>query len=71
MTKSELVEMRDELYGTYQDIKSEIRRNHPHLYERWKIGGFIIDENVMSMYPCLNDIMDKILEDDKEDEDVS
>lgn len=52
----------EELYILYNEIKDEIRRSHPNFYKSWKAGGFLIDEDIMSMYPCLSSF-------DSEDED--
>lgn len=59
---NELEQQIDELYCLYNDIKNEIRRKDKYLYERWKAGGFLIDEDIISGYPnlceCLTIIKD-------------
>jgi hypothetical protein len=37
----------------YELIKEYIRRTNTRAYDRWKAGGFIVDHNVVSMYPTL------------------
>ena len=57
---SELEQQIDELYSLYQGIKNEIRHLDKYLYERWKAGGYIIDEDIMSMYPNLSQCCEKL-----------
>lgn len=48
----------DELYELYDEIKQEIKRQDKYFYERWKAGGFLIDNDIISMYPILNTFVD-------------
>lgn len=57
-----------ELMDLYEEIKREVRRRDPHLYDRWKAGGFIVDRNIVSMYPCLEEVVES-LSDEEDDED--
>lgn len=50
----------DELYCLYNDIKNEIRRKDKYLYERWKAGGFLIDEDIISGYPNLSKCLETL-----------
>jgi hypothetical protein len=64
----------DDFYCCYNEIKREIFHADKLFYERWKAGGFLIDEDIMSMYPCLsvfydNDNLDLDLSDLVTDED--
>lgn len=73
---NELEQQIDELYCLYGDIKNEIRRKDKRLYERWRSGGFLIDEDIMSMYPNLSQCLEKLKEqkllaDDNDDEEES
>ena len=52
----------DELYCLYNDIKNEIRRKDKYLYERWKAGGFLIDEDIISGYPNLSKCLETLQE---------
>lgn len=69
---NELREQIDDLYALYDSIKMEIRRKDPQAYERWKAGGFLIDEDIVSMYPNLQTVSegleDTFDEDDDEDD---
>lgn len=56
-----------ELLDLYQDVKNEIRRTEPDFYELWKAGGFLIDPDIISMYPCLEKILDRLNGDEDED----
>lgn len=64
---SDLQKMIDELYCLYNDVKNEVRRKDKRFFERWKAGGFIIDEDILSMYPCLSVFVDEE-EPDKDEE---
>jgi hypothetical protein len=45
----------DKLMDLYHEIKEEIRKEEKHFFERWKAGGFLIDPDIVSMYPILAD----------------
>lgn len=62
-------EQLETLMDAYNSIKSEVRRRNPHLYERWKAGGFLIDNDVLSMYPNLQEVVEYLNDDESEDED--
>ena len=64
----ELRESYDQLMEAYNFIKTEVRRRDKHLYERWKAGGFLIDDDIISMFPALSKVME-FLEEDTEEED--
>ncbi len=59
----------DELLCLYSAVKEEIRRTDKSLYERWKAGGFLVDDDIVSMYPALAEVSDSLPEDEDEDED--
>ena len=65
-----LSKMYDDLMSIYHDIKREVRRRDKHLYERWKAGGFLVDDDILSMYPDLGKVVEQLGdEDDEDDED--
>lgn len=64
--KSDLQELYEQLMDLYADLKRDIRRKNPPFYERWKAGGFIVDEDIISMYPHLGQCPE--LQDDYEEE---
>jgi len=51
----------------YDRIKREIRLKNPHFYERWKAGGFLVDNHVVSMYPVITEILDDLVVDESTD----
>lgn len=55
----------------YNELKQEVRRKAPYLYERWKAGGFLVDADIMSMYPHLGRVVDELVgpEDDETEND--
>ena len=72
----ELKERIEECLSAFQEIKQEIRRNAPRLFERWKAGGCAVDEDFISMYPALPTVLedleseiDVLEEDEESDED--
>ena len=67
MTINELNSLENNLFSAFNDLKSEIRRRDKTLYEQWKAGGFLIDSNVVSMYPNAEDVI-AILQDEIDDE---
>lgn len=73
MNYSELLEDINDCMHKFNTIKNEIRRDFPGLYERWKAGGFLVDEDIISMYPNMQNIYEYVeleeqLEEDEEDE---
>jgi hypothetical protein len=47
----------DDMMKFYRVIKQEVYARSPYLYERWKAGGFLVDNNV-STYPSLAKVID-------------
>ena len=50
------------LIDLFQKIKRQVRRKDNRLYEQWKAGGFIIDSDIMSMYPNLEEVVENLQE---------
>ena len=65
---SKLSEKYEQMMELYCELKQEIRMRDKYLYERWKAGGFLVDEDIMSMYPNLTKVVET-LTDREEDED--
>ena len=57
MDSDERNEHLDNLLIAYDELKQEVRRQDKNLYERWKAGGFIIDSDIVSGYPNIEDIV--------------
>ncbi len=47
----DFVESFEILMEGFNSFKELVRRKSNIAYERWKAGGFIVDSNIMSMYP--------------------
>ncbi len=45
---------------SYAAIKEEVRRKDSYLYERWKAGGFLVDGDILSDYPNLEQVVDEM-----------
>jgi hypothetical protein len=56
----------DELISLYNDIKEHVRRTDKRQYERWKAGGFCVDDDIMSMYPSLGQVVERLTADEGE-----
>ena len=67
MKTRELKDLHDEMMGLYNTIKREVASRNQNLYERWKAGGFIVDDNVCSMYPNSGEVMDALDDEDEEE----
>jgi hypothetical protein len=44
----------------YQELKQEVRRADRSLFERWKAGGFVVDTDIVSMYPNLEEVAEAL-----------
>lgn len=58
----------DNFFRLYDQLKEHVRRSDKNLYERWKAGGFIVDTDIMSMYPNLSEVLDEIAPADEDNE---
>ena len=64
-TSDELFEMYDKMMELYSDIKRAIQVADSFVYERWKMGGFLVDPNIVSMYGDMLQAIDSLeIEDD-------
>lgn len=61
-----LQEKTQQVLTLLQEIKQEVKSKDPNLYEQWKAGGFITQENQISMYPNLSQVSERL--EDTEDE---
>jgi len=52
----------------FADIKEAVRRKDSFLYERWKAGGFLVDGDILSMYPNLEEVVQEM--ESKEEEEL-
>ena len=61
----------EEILQKFESVKNAIRREDEHWYERWKAGGFQIDDTFFSNYPNLQEYLerDECDEDDEDDDD--
>lgn len=70
----EVQEQYNEMMNLYTDIKRQVQQLDPHLYERWKAGGFLVDDDIVSMYPSLGSVVEDLqdlveFEEEEEEED--
>lgn len=61
-----LQEKADKILELLEEVKREVKQKDAHLFEQWKAGGFIIDPDIMSMYPDLTKVAER-LSDENED----
>jgi len=59
----------DHMIELYNELKEEIRRKDKYLYEQWKAGGFIVDDDIMSMYPSLPKVIERLTNEEEEESD--
>lgn len=64
---NDLTEAYEQLSGAFESFREIVRSSDKHLYERWKAGGFIVSEDIMSMYPNITEVYEA-LNDESEDE---
>ncbi len=55
------------LMSLYNELKHQIQNSDRNLYERWKAGGFLIDDDIISMYPNLTQVVEILSEDNDVD----
>jgi hypothetical protein len=58
----------EEINNGMEYIKRICKENDKNLYERWKAGGFIVDTNIVSMYPNVDEVVGSLIDDLEEDE---
>jgi hypothetical protein len=58
----------ENLLSSFSYLKSEIRRENSEWYARWKAGGFLIDSNIVSYYPNIEDYLTLDVDEEPEDE---
>lgn len=56
----EILQFYEELCEAYTAIKRYVRLQDPYLLEQWKAGGFLVDDTILSMYPNLDEVMEKL-----------
>jgi hypothetical protein len=44
----------------YQDFKRLVRDRSPLLYEQWKAGGFLVDDDIISYYPSATKVFESL-----------
>lgn len=65
----ELKEFYEGLMENYNEFKLAIKRENPQAYERWKAGGFVVDESIVSMYPDATEVFEQTYVEPEDDED--
>lgn len=71
ISKDQFEELRDDFYKLmelYDAIKRTVKETNRHLYERWRAGGFIVDGDILSMYPSLEKVIEELEEECEEEE---
>lgn len=64
MNSGKLIEKLEQMLDLFSQIKEEVRNRDKHLYERWKAGGFIVDNDILSMYPNVEQVVNQLAEED-------
>lgn len=63
-----LTQKLNDLCGLFQEVKKEVRERDEFLYEQWEAGGFIVDTNVLSMYPNIEEVVEQLGDEDHDEE---
>lgn len=50
----------DKMMILHEKFKEYVQKKNPHLYERWKAGGFMVDDGFISMYPDLKQVLQEL-----------
>ena len=58
-----------EMMELFDEIKAEVRRRDPNLFDHWKAYGFELDDTFVSMGPNLGDIVEQLDEEDEDEDD--
>ena len=75
MDQEELQKLFDDFMDDYRFLKGFIETHGGHDFQNWKAGGFLLDNNVVSMYQTMEQAFDSAMdnmpveEDDEEFED--
>jgi hypothetical protein len=67
-TKYYLQDSLEKISESLSFIKRICKDKDKNLYERWKAGGFLIDTNIVSMYPNIEDVVESLIEEEFEDD---
>ena len=62
-------ELVDQLYCDFDQIKRIVKEKDKHLYDRWAAGGFLIETNLVSMYPNIQEVLEILESSNEGDED--
>lgn len=57
-----------ELMDAYSNFKHLVRCEDKYLFERWKAGGYLVDEDIMSMYPNATDVFEQLNEESSDED---
>lgn len=69
--KEELKSLFKDFMGDFRYFKDFIKSTNRAAYENWKAGGFLVDNNIVSMYNTMEQAFDSALdnlEDEEEEE---
>ncbi len=56
----EMEEISTGLFNSFNSLKELAKHHTPNVYEQWKAGGFIVDDNIVSMYPNAQDVIEAL-----------
>ena len=59
---NDLSDKLENMLDLFYQIKQEVKKRDRHLYEQWKAGGFLVDEDIMSMYPNCRQAVESLSE---------
>lgn len=69
MNADQLADTLEQMYEAYETLRQELQRKNPRLYERWKSGGYLVSDNVVSHYPTMREAIETLIDESEEDDD--
>lgn len=65
---SYLTDKLNNMLADFDNIKRTVKDKDPLLFEQWKAGGFIVDNNVVSMYPNIEEVVEQLAAEEESEE---
>ncbi len=60
-SNEEIEQAFSKLEDAFYEFSNIVKEKDSHLYEQWKSGGFIVSDNVVSMYPNAGEVCNRLI----------
>lgn len=57
-----------DMLALFDEIKQEVKQRNRKLYDQWGAGGFNINADIVSMYPNVEEVVEKLGDEDHDEE---